>query len=293
MIISCWIFRTKFTRPSWPTLSLGFFRTKLRRPKEGSGPIGELSLELFVHEEVKDFSHGRPGLGPEKQKVMTGDEGFGLNFLLGKLSQFGGEESVNFKLAVAGGTVDSVQFEFLEKGGACEQAFERADAHVGSVFESHMVGDASGHGRNFLVGEAQAAENFFRHAGTNPFVAKEANAAVGVSFGGARFADVMEKGGEGEDGRRFFQVGEKQARVDPNIAFGVIIGGLGAAAHFEEFRKPEGGEPRGVEKIKAASGIGAGENFGEFVADTLGRDDPRGWSELDEGLPSGGLNLEI
>jgi len=103
-----------------------------------------------------------------------------------------------------------------------------------------VVGDASSDGINFVVGEAKAAKNFFGHAGTDTFVAKESDAAVGIGFGGGRFADIVEEGGEGEDGGRIFQVSEEEAGMDPDIAFRMVFGRLSAVAHGEEFGNPDG-----------------------------------------------------
>ncbi len=140
---------------------------------------------------------------------------------------------------MAGGAVDPVEFEFLQKSGAGKETLEGADAHVGGVFEGHVVGDASGDGANFVVGKAKVAKNFFGHAGADSFVAKKSDAAVGIGFGGRRFADIVEEGGEGEDGGRIFQVGEEEAGMDPDVAFRMVFGRLGAVAHGEEFGDPD------------------------------------------------------
>jgi hypothetical protein len=206
---------------------------------EGTGAVGEFSFELFVHKLVEDFAHFWAWGSAELLEVMTGEEGLGFNFLFRKLGEFGGEKVVNIELAVAGGAVDSVEFEFFQKSGAGEEALESADAHVGGVFEGHVVGDASGDGANFVIGKAEAAENFFGHAGADTFVAKKSDAAVGIGFGGGRFSDIVEEGGEGEDGGRIFQVGEEEAGMDPDVAFRMVFGRLGAVAHGEEFGDPD------------------------------------------------------
>ena len=144
---------------------------------------------------MEDFAHFWAWGSAELLEVVTGEEGLGFNFLFRKLGEFGGEKVVDIELAVAGGAVDAVEFEFLEKGGAGKETLESADAHVGGVFEGHVVGDASGDGANFVVGKAEAAENFFGHAGADTFVAKKSDAAVGIGFRGRRFSDIVEKGG--------------------------------------------------------------------------------------------------
>ncbi len=70
-------------------------------------------------------------------------------------------------------------------------------------------------------------------------MAKESDTTVGIGFGGRRFADIVEEGGEGEDGGRIFQVGEEEPGMDPDIALRMVFGRLGAAAHGEEFGDPD------------------------------------------------------
>ena len=58
--------------------------------------------------------------------------------------------------------------------------------------------------------------------------------------------------------------------MDPDIPFGMVFGRLGAAAHFQEFGKPNGHQAGVMEQIQAARWLGAGEDFDEFVPDALG-----------------------
>ena len=206
---------------------------------ESPGAVGEFSFELFVHELMEDFAHLGTWDGAELLEVVTGEEGFRFNFLFRKLGEFGVEKFVDIELSVAGGAVDSVEFEFFQKSGASEETLESADSHVGGVFEGHVVGDASGDGANFVIGKAEAAENFFGHARADTFVAKESDAAIGIGFGGRRFADIVEEGGEGEDRGRIFQVGEEEPGMDPDVALRMVFGRLGAVAHGEEFGNPD------------------------------------------------------
>jgi hypothetical protein len=206
---------------------------------ESPGAVGEFSFELFVHELMEDFAHFGAWGSAELLEVVTGEEGFRFNFLFRKLGEFGGEKFVDIELSVAGGAVDSVEFELFRKSGASEETLESTDAHVGGVFESHVVGDASGDGANFVVGKAKAAENFFGHAGADTLVAEKSDAAIGIGFGGRRFADIVEEGGEGENGGRIFQVGEEEAGMNPDVALRMVFGRLGAVAHGEEFGDPD------------------------------------------------------
>jgi len=206
---------------------------------ESPGAVGEFSFELFVHELMEDFAHLGTWGCAELLEVVTSEERFRFNFFFRKLGEFGGEKVVDIELSVARTAVDAVKLELFRESGAGEESFESADTHVGGVFESHVVGDASGDGANFVVGKAETAENLFGHAGSDSFVAKESDAAIRIGFGGRRFPDIVEEGGEGEDGGRIFQVSEEESGVDPDIALRVVFGRLGAVAHGEEFGDPD------------------------------------------------------
>ena len=55
-------------------------------------------------------------------------------------------------------------------------------------------------------------------------------------------ADVVQEGGEGEDGRRIFQVGKKESGMNPHITLGMMFRGLGATSHFEKLGNPNSQE---------------------------------------------------
>ena len=139
---------------------------------------------------------------------MPCEEGLGFDFLLRKLGKFGGQEGVDVELSVTGTAVDPMKFEFLDEGGSSEEAFERANPHMGSVFKGHMVGDTGGDGVNVVVRKTKATEDFLRHTGSDSLVTKKSDSAVGFRFRGAGLSDIMKKGGEGENGGGIFQVGE-------------------------------------------------------------------------------------
>jgi len=137
------------------------------------------------------------------------EKGLGFDFLLRKLGKFGGQEGVDVQLSVAGAAVDPVKFEFLDKSGSSEEAFERAHPHMGSVFKGHVVGDTGGDGVDVIVGKTKATEDLLCHAGSDTLVTKKSDPAVGLGFRGAGFAHIMKKGREGENGGGIFKVGEQ------------------------------------------------------------------------------------
>jgi len=131
-------------------------------------------------------------------------EGLGFDFLLRKLGKFGGQEGVDVELSVTGTAVDPVKFEFLDKGGSSEEAFERAHPHMGSVFKGQVVGDTGGDGVKVIVRKTKATEDLLRHTGSDSLVTKKSDPAVGLGFRGAGLSDIMKKGGEGENGGGIF-----------------------------------------------------------------------------------------
>lgn len=80
--------------------------------------------------------------------------------------------------------------------------------------------------------------------------------------------------------------------MHPDIALGVVFGGLGAAPHFQKLGKPDGGQARFMEKIEASGGIGAGEDFDEFIPDSFRGDDVGLGSKLNEGFPCRRFDFE-
>ena len=135
---------------------------------------------------------------------MPCEKGLGFDFLLRKLGKFGSQKGVDIELSVAGTAVNPVKFEFLDKGGSSEEAFERAHPHMGSVFKGHVVGDTGGDGMNVVVRKTKATEDLLRHTGSDSLVTKKSDPAVGLGFRGAGLSDIMKKGGEGENGGGIF-----------------------------------------------------------------------------------------
>ena len=73
--------------------------------------------------------------------------------------------------------------------------------------------------------------------------------------------------------------------MNPDIALGVVFGGLSAAPHFQKLGKPDSGQARFMEKIEASGGISTGEDFDEFISDSFWGDDVGLGGKLNEGFP--------
>jgi len=241
---------------------------------------------------MQQFPHPGPGGDADFLEIVAGDQGLRPDFLLGKLRLLGDQETVDIQLAVAGGAVDTVEFQFLGKSGAGEEAFEGADAHLGGVLERHVVGDAGNHRFDLIVGKAKPPQNLFRHARPHALVAKEADATRRLGAGGAGFADVVQERGERQHGGGIFQVGKKQPGMDPDIALRMMFGRLGAAAHFKELGDPDGDQAGIMQEIQAAGGVGAGQDFDQLLPDALGGEIFGFRGQAHQGFPSRGLDLK-
>ena len=108
-------------------------------------------------------------------------------------------------------------------------------------------------------------------------MAIEADAVVGFGgvwrLKGGGLADVVEEHAPGErGGGGGGQVIEEHEGVDPNVALGVVLGGLLDALHAGELGEDLGEEPGGVEELEGAARVAFGEHAGEFFANALLRD---------------------
>ena len=80
--------------------------------------------------------------------------------------------------------------------------------------------------------------------------------------------------------------------MNPNVAFRMMFGGLGAAAHFQKLRQPNGDEAGVVQKVESPCRIRTGENFDELIPDTFGGKIFGFRGETDQRLPGFGFDGE-
>ena len=251
--------------------------------------------------------------------------GGGLGFVLGE------GEVVEAEVAVGGGDVEPVEGEVLVEAGEAEEAAEGGLLHVEDVAEAHVVLDEGEDLGGVVVGEAEAGEDALGDGDADVDVAVEADAVglrrdprgwwvAGLPMswrrlprpgwgrcwfrGGVRggfrcrflrsgFAsgrnDKCVGGLEGGLGEVF----EEEEGVGPDVAFGVVLGGLGDAFEAGDLGEDVGEEAEGVEELEAAAGAAFGEDAGELVADALGGDyGDVGGMALD-GAGGAGLDREV
>ncbi len=257
---------------------------------------GEGAFELEGLGIVKDGGEGRSRGQAEGDEIATGEEGRGDEGLrgVGELDAFLLEEFVVVEEAVGAEAVDAVEFEFVVDEGAGEEAFEGGGAHLLDADEVHVIGDGGGGGFDDVVGVFEAAKDGVGHFGAEFVVAIEADAAgVGVGGLGGGFGDVVKEDGEDEgEGGVWRELGEHEAGVDKDIAFGVELRGLLAALEVEDFRKDLGHEAGMNEEVEAGLTMRGKPDAVEFVADAFGADFGNQGSGLLEGGPGGGFDGE-
>ena len=257
---------------------------------------GEGAFELEGLGVVEDGGEGGAGGEAEGDEVAAGEKGRGDEGLrgIGEFGAFLKEEFVVVEKAVGAEAVDAVEFEFVVDKGAGEEAFEGGGAHLLDADEVHVIGDGGGGGFDDVVGVFEAAKDGVGHFGAEFVVAIEADAAgVGVDGLGGGFGDVVKEDGKYEgEGGVWRELGEHEAGVDKDVAFGVELRGLLAALEVEDFRKDVGHEAGMDEEVEAGLAMRGKPDAVEFVADTLGADFGDEGGGLLEGGPGGGFDGE-
>jgi len=118
------------------------------------------------------------------------------------LGQEGADGVVGVEFAVAGLAIESVEFEVFVELGEADEAFEGGLAHLGDIFELHVIGDEGFDLVGVVVGKAKTAAEVIGHADADIDVAVEANAVA--SFGGRAkgggLADIVQQDAPGKCG---------------------------------------------------------------------------------------------
>ena len=81
-------------------------------------------------------------------------------------------------------------------------------------------------------------------------------------------------------GGEFF---EEQEGVDPDVAFGMVLAGLGHAVELRDFGQHFFEQAGAVEQFECAAGVAFGEHAGELVADAFAADLSDSGGELADG----------
>ena len=245
------------------------------------------------------FEHGfelRAGFVTSLDQIATGDEerravpfrGFGLE------ARFHGLPDA--ELAVAGAAIEPVKLQMFVELGQAKEALDGGFFHLRDVAEAHVVLDEGEDLLGVFVREAEALEDDLGDADADFDVAVEADARRGtgaVQMIGGGLADVVQKRAPGEGGRADgLEFLEEEHGVDPDVAFGVPVGGLLDAVHGDGFGEDFGEQAEFVEKLKGSTRVTFGEHAGEFVAHALGADLINSGGKVCDGLRGFGVDVE-
>ena len=136
----------------------------------------------------------RTGLAAGGYEVVTGHERHGAQLFERHLSLLVAGEVVVGETAVTRKAIEPVQRQMLFEFRHAEEAFDFALAHVGHVFEAHMIGDQGFHLLDNRMGITQAVQQSIRDFDALFDVAIEADAIGNAESGG--LADIVEQNSE-------------------------------------------------------------------------------------------------
>src|SRR5436305_73720 len=178
-------------------------------------------------------------------------------------------EVIEAEIAVAALAIQAMQFQMLLKARQAEEALERGVFHTHDVAKAHVVGDEREHLISVVIGEAEAAADFGGHFCANLSMAVKAD-AVRRNAKCRRLADVMQQRAKsqsfGTAGRQTFQQHE---RVDPDIAFRMILRRLGDTLHLFDFRQHLLQQFGLVQQLKGTTRMAFRKHFQDFIAHAL------------------------
>ena len=105
----------------------------------------------------------------------------------------GADGVVGVQFAVAGLAIETMKFEVFVELGKADETLEGGLAHLGDVFELHVIGDEGFDLVGVVVGKAEATAEIVGHADADFDMAVEADtdSSFGGGAEGGRLADVM------------------------------------------------------------------------------------------------------
>ncbi len=256
--------------------------------------VGEAAFELFGLDGAQEASDlGTVAEVKVADEIVSVDERFGDERLTRKLFFFGTNEIVIVAKAVRAVAIDAVEFHFQLEGFRGHEALELGGAHLLDVHELHVPRDHEAHVGDRFVGVAEAPEDVFGHFGTHLVVSVEAEAFTFLVPGlGGGLADVVQEDGEGQGQGGIVEQGEGEAGVDVDVALGVPLGRLFAAAEVEDLGQEAGDEARIDEEVEAPGALRGHEDAGKFIADAFRGNLSEKISMRDDGSPRFLLDLK-
>jgi hypothetical protein len=254
----------------------------------------DAAFELGVFGEGQHFFEARAGFVTGTDQIPAGDEERGADFFFGELFPSPFCEFVEREIAVTRGDVEAMQCEVFVEFRQAEEALEGRLFHLLDIAEAHVIFNEGENLGAVFVREAQAAQDFVRDLHADLDVAIEADAIRRFVRKGRGLADVVQERSPGErGGRAGWELFEKQEGMNPDVAFGVVLGRLGHVVQLRDFGQDLLEEAGAVEEFEGAAGVAFREHTGEFVADAFAADLIDGVSELADGALGFGIDGEV
>src|SRR5208282_301139 len=196
---------------------------------------GESTLQLSVLDRGQDFFEARTRFIAYLDQVLASNQRLRTNRFGRQGTQLLSRVFIRVELAVAGKTVDAVQFQMLVEGGQAKELLQRGLIHALDVGEAHVIRYQRQNLIGLVVREAQTAADFGGHLYSYFNVTVEAD-AVGRHAEGGRLAYVVQQRSPSQglrtSGGKFFQ--QKQ-RVHEDVAFGMELWRLLHSFHGGDF----------------------------------------------------------
>ncbi len=214
----------------------------------------------------------RPGLVAGCNQVSAGDQRLWADLFGRQRVEFFFREFIEAQVAMAALAIEAMQFQMLLKARQAEEALQRGVFHALDVAKAHVVGDEREHLISIFIGEAKAAADFSGHFCADLSMAVKAD-AVWRNAKCGRLAYVMQQSAQRQSlGTAGGQAFQQHERVDPDIAFRMILRRLRHALHLLDFRQYLFQQTGLVQQFKGAASMAFSKHFQDLVAHTLTAD---------------------
>ena len=142
--------------------------------------------------------------------------------------------------------------------------------------------------------KTEPMHDLLSHCGADFIVAVETDAAGFIDARGRRLADIVKEDAEDErEGDLVRQEREHEAGVLEDVALGMELRRLLAAFQGVDFGQNDLEQAARIEQVPAADALRREKNSHQLLADALGADLADARRRADDGVPRGGLDLEL
>ena len=196
-----------------------------------------------------------PGLRPSASKSCPVNNGGRFHDFRWHLGGLGFQELIILQVAMAGGAVDPMQFQFVGKRLARQNALQFGGPHFLDELKPHVLAHAQDNLLDLVVREPQPPQDGFRHLRADAVVFIEPN-PVRRALKRRRFAHVVQQHRKRQRHARMgWQRVQHHSRVGEHVALRMELRRLLHALHGGDLRQDFGQQPAGPQKLQSASGV--------------------------------------